>query len=182
MRPTVGEHFMTHRDFNNILKGYIAKSVIFDINSRYGGLNYGIRTIEFYNNEEQIELINNYTAYHSSTLSSSYNAEFVFNSNSNKLGQAFNNGWTSVKTTAPQRLVIVFNNVMTFDKMIVNNYHHYGDLNEIGLKNVKITITTDIITSTTPNTSIQNGVVIFNSIFEQHTAVNEIQDWEVPLL
>lgn len=182
IRPTI-KQFFTSADWEEVFNGYRAKSVVFDINSRYGGTNYGIRTIGFYNKENQIELVDNYTAYQSSTFnSSSYLASFVFNSNSTKIGQAYNNGWASVQTTNPQRLIVVFDDIITFNKMIVNNYHHIGSLSEIGLKNVKITITTDTITSTTPNTSVQNGIVIFDDIFEKHTGINEVQDWEVPLV
>lgn len=182
VRPTI-KQFFTSADWEEVFNGYRAKSVVFDINSRYGGTNYGIRTIGFYNKENQIELVDNYTAYQSSTFnSSSYLASFVFNSNSTKIGQAYNNGWASVQTTNPQRLIVVFDDIITFNKMIVNNYHHIGSLSEIGLKNVKITITTATITSTAPNTSVQNGIVIFDDVFEKHTSINEVQDWEVPLV
>ena len=90
--------------------------------------------------------------------------------------------WTSTKTSSSQRFIVVFNNELTFNKIIVNNYHHVGGLSEIGLKNVKITITDEVITNTTPNEFVTGGRVIFDDVFEQHTAVDEVQDWEVPLI
>lgn len=183
IRPTIKQFFMSSPDWEEKFRGYKAKSVIFDINSRYGGDNYGIRKVEFFDNNTLHTLNNNYEAYHSSTFNINYyQATFVFNSNLTKLGSAFYNSWASVKTGSPQRLIVVFDNELTFNKIIVNNYHNVGDLNSLGLKNVKITITDEVITNTTPNTSIQNGIVIFDDIFEQHTAVNEVQDWEVPLV
>ncbi len=166
-----------------------AKSVILDIADQYDNASYvGLRQIEFFNNNELISLEEgtDFIAYESSKYDTTRWAKFAFDTSTNKIGEASNNAWLSANgSKTNQRIICVFTVPQTFDAVIINNAHGSntvgGSYPDRGAKNVKIYISTDEITSTIYEESITNATLIFNSVFDIHTSVNEVDDQELVL-
>lgn len=161
-----------------------AKSVIFDIADNWGYSEFmGVRSIEFSKNGVIIP-ITGYTSYATSELSSPYNSDMAFDENTSKIDSWFNNQWLSgTNDITNQRLIIVFDIPILFDEIIINNGHASGssEFTPSGIKNTKISISTDAITDITYNNEISNSINIFDGIINQHIAENIADDQSFPV-
>lgn len=151
-----------------------AKSVVFDITNNYGDPSIvGIRSIDFWLNASKASLAptTNFTAYSSSNYNASYVVKNVFDTSKAKTGSALGTSWLA-STATNQRIIIVFNTPLTFNKIAVNNFHDSGSYTTRGAKNVKITVTDSTYTTTTFEENVSGGTVIFEAVFDQHIASN----------
>ena len=165
------------------LIGVAARSIIFDIEDNWGDTSWiGIRELDFYLGDEKI--INlptiNFEAYVTSEHSIDYQCGYAFDTSLSKIGLGSTRAWQTLATTN-QRLICVFNTPTNFDKIRVSNYHSIGDLTTRGVKNAKIYYSTDAITSTVYGEAISNSILIFDSIFNQHVALNQVDEQELVL-
>ncbi len=155
------------------VRTYIVKSVIFDFANNYGGARQAIRAIEFYINGVLLEMIDNFTGY----VTSYYNHEWqssaamAFNTTLSKIGGDSGNAWVA-GSSSNQRLVIVFDSVVEFDTMVIYNAHNSGGGTTQGVKNTKIYISSDEITSVLYNEVVTNSDLIFDGIFPIHASLN----------
>ena len=155
------------------------KSVIFDCVDNGGDANYmRIRSIEFYNDGTKLPLTPTvYTTYATTEISPDNIANFAFDTTLSKLGDTIGTEWSSANLTITnQRLIVVFDSVQTFDKVVINNSHATGGAVTRGVENVKIYTSTDAITSTVYGEAIANSENIFNGYFAQHVASNIVDD------
>jgi len=158
------------------IEGTTARSVIFDIADVWGGASTGIRSIWFYNDDELVVTSDtNADAYATNSNGSGYAAILAFDTSLPKIGAAYDNSWQSIYNS-DQRLIIVFNNTITFDQIIVNNYHDSGTWTNKGAKNVKIYVTPSVYTDTTFEAVVTSGTLLFDDQFTQHPATNIVAD------
>ena len=161
--------------------GYTTKSVIFEFADNWGAPDYlGIRSIDFYDAENNlIDMVKttDFLAYKTNSYSSYY-VENIFETSKAKDGTWNNTQWLSNAITN-QRVVIVFNSVFSFYKIVINNSHSSGTETDTGAKNVKIYISNDAITSTVYNEAIPNSDLIFDGILLEHVN-SDIEDPQVP--
>ena len=158
------------------IEGTTARSVIFDIADVWGGASTGIRSIWFYNDDELVVTSDtNADAYATNSNGSGYAAILAFDTSLPKIGAAYDNSWQSIYSS-DQRLIIVFNNTITFDQIIVNNYHDSGTWTNKGAKNVKIYATPSVYTDTTFEAVVTSGTLLFDDQFTQHPATNIVAD------
>lgn len=162
------------RKFENV------KSVVFDFADNWGSAsNTGVRSIEFYYQGTLLALTTlDFNVYVTSEeVSGNYDAENAFDTTLSKIGAAELTGWASLLASVTnQRLIVVFNTVQTFDRIVINNYHSSGTNLTLGVKNTKIYTSTDSITSTVYNETIANSELIFDGQIAQHVASNVIDD------
>ena len=162
------------RKFSGGIKTYTAKSVILDIADSYGS-NISLRSIEFLYNGVVIPMTTysaDFTTSQTSYASSNYAGYRAVLITASKIGSQYNNEWLATAASM-QRLNIVFTSVQKFDGIKINNSHESGYVVSKGVKNVKIYISTDAITSTVYDSAISNSTKIFDGQFNQHSAINE---------
>jgi hypothetical protein len=157
------------------------KSVVFDIPDYYdGGTFMGIRSIEFKNGGTLIALTeSDFTAYHTSALSEiDTTAAKAFDTTLSKSGlSTTGTSWVSgISETSDQRIIVVFDTEQTFDEIVINNYHTEGTQTNHGVKNVKITASTDSISDTTYNAAISNSTVLNDTIWPEHNLTDGADD------
>ncbi len=144
-----------------------------------------MRSIEFYFEGVLIEVtVDMIEAYATDTHVSSgdYAPINAFVTSLSKVGGASEESWFSSELTSHQRLIVVFNNPITFDEVVINNYHSNGEYTNRGLKTVVITTSTDEITDITYKADIANSTPLTVSNWPEHIAENIIDDqtvWEV---
>lgn len=162
---------------------FTAKSVIFDIADNWGDGSYvGYRSVELkIDGALQNPLSTAMTGYDTSHY---FDPIHAFKSDVSKTGESTTiNGWTSDPgATTNQRTSVVFDDAITFDSIVINNYHHNGGSTTRGAKNVKITISSDSITDATYGATISNSTLIFDGQFDQHVASNTADDQEITLI
>jgi hypothetical protein len=151
-----------------------AKSVILDIADAHGSTQFmGIRSIDFFLAGALVGITTEFTAYATTEYSVDNSASKIFDTSLLKTGSAGGTSWLSeLYTIANQRVIIVFDTLTEFDAVIVNNSHSSGSITNRGARNVVITSSTDAIIDTTYNASITNPTVLFDGIFDEHTAVD----------
>ncbi|MCP3921900.1 MAG: hypothetical protein GY714_04865 [Desulfobacterales bacterium] len=162
------------REFKNV------KSVVFDFADNWGDANHvGIRSIEFYlSGVRYVITVSDFTSYATTedTISNRFK-EHAFNTTLSKTGSSSATQWvSSILSVSNQRLIIVFSNVITFDKIVINNSHLSGGYVNRGAKNIKIYTSTDSITSTIYNAAISNSELIFDGVIAQHPASDTVDD------
>lgn len=153
-----------------------AKSVVFDCADNYGDTSFaGIRSIEFFLAGVKIELsTSDFTAYATTEYSANYSAAKAFDTSLSKVGTQDLTTWmTLTGEDTDQRLIVVFNTAQVFDEIVINNYHASGSATTRGMQHVKITTSTDAITSTVYDEAIANSTVLNDAVWDQHTAINE---------
>jgi len=159
-----------------------AKSVILDITDNYVDATWlSIRSIEFKLNGELIELLDtDFTSYETTAHSSTYYAKNIFDTSLSKTGSNINNSWLATSPNITnQRLICVLNIPITFDSIVVNNAFAKADASIAttrGAKNVRIYTSSDNITSTIYEETISNAYLIFDGVFSEHSAANEVDD------
>ena len=160
---------------------YTAKSVILDIADNRSGANYiTLRSIDFWFEGSKITMLPaDFTAYATTEFSATYAAEQAFDTSLSKIGDYADLEWLCANLTfTNQRLIIVFDTAQTFDSIVVNNGHLSGAWTDRGVKNVKINISTDAITSTVYDEAIANATLIYDGLFDEHAATN-LQDDQI---
>ena len=161
-----------------------AKSVIFDIADNHTDSDFtGIRSVEFYLGDTLLEFEDaDITCYETTKYATSRWAKYAFITGLSKTGGASNTSWLSASgaTRFNQRIICVFNDAQTFDKIVINNEHGSntagGGHTDRGAKNTVITTSTDAISSTVYDSAISNSSVIFDGQITQHVASDVIDD------
>jgi hypothetical protein len=149
-----------------------AKSIILDIADGWGAASLGLRSVEFYLSDVLVETANTGDAT-SSYNYINYDPTFAFDTSLAKIGSVDGTSWVSASgASTNQRLLVYFSTTIEFDKVVINNLHNSGDLTTWGAKNVVITATPDLYTSTVYNASIPSGTVLFEGILDEHVADN----------
>ena len=166
---------------------YTAKSVIFDIANGYGGQPNNVlalRSVEFFFNDVLVEVLSsNAVAYATTQFSISYQYIFPFDTSLSKLGSYVGTEWLSAAASLTnQRLICVFGTEIEFDEIRVNNAHYFATQTTQGIKDTKIYISSDAITSTVYAEAIANSNLIFDGTIDEHTAVDEIDDQVLTLI
>jgi hypothetical protein len=169
------------RYFGTGTLGIIAKSVIFDFADDWGGSSVymAIRSIEFWFAGSMIPVTSGFTAYATSQYSTSYIPSYAFNTSLTKIGTWASTTWISGNfsgSSVEQRLIIVFDSPITFDKIVINNAHHNGGYTDEGVKNTVITSSIDAITDTTYNAEITNPTVLFDGVISKHITSDVADD------
>jgi hypothetical protein len=163
---------------------FTGKSVVFDFANNYGDSNYmRIRSIEFYYQGSKITLTTSNSNFYATT---EYNSNLVADHAFESLGQTGSSEgteWSSnYQAVTNQRLIVVFDSEQTFDSIVVNNAHEYGSEISRGVKDLKITITSDSYINTTYNAVISGTpLTIFDGTVSAHIASNISDDQELAL-
>ena len=155
---------------------HTVKSVIIDVADNHGDTDrMGIRSIDFYYQGSLISLsTSDFIAYATSYAA---HQRFIFDTSLSKIGSATSNGWlTPDGTNTNQRISVAFVATITFDSIIVNNYHHYGGDPTRGANNVNIYVSDSSISSTVYEADTDDYEKIFTGTFDEHSAVNEIDN------
>ncbi len=156
----------------------IARSIAFDISTTWGGAYPLLRGIKFsLAGSEEVLTLSDFTAYASSTWAG-YNPEAVFVS---ALEGAFDCSigrriWSAADGVVNSRIVIVFNGNVELDLIEVNNGHCSGGDTEFGARAVNITSTLSVMTDAVYNAAVNGGIVIGDTEWPIHTALNE-KEW-----
>ncbi len=170
---------------SDAVPGYIAKSLIIDAAQTWGGSTYvmGFRSLELSYDSSVLALTAaDYTADATTDSGVFYAPEMSFDTSLDKDGAAGDNQWFSVGlTNTNQRILVVFNIPQFFDDVIINNSHDSGGETHYGIKNAKIHISTDAITSTVYDEAIDNAQLIFDGEFDQHAASDVADDQTLTL-
>lgn len=142
-----------------------ARSVVFDIHSNHGGNGVGVKQLVFKNNGC---MLSNYgqSAYssHNDTGFEAINAFNLIMDPSIGAGSGYS--WYSSNST-PARLIVVFDEVKSFNEICVINWWVANGAIEMerhkGINELTITITSGILTAgdTTYNQTISNGTIIY---------------------
>jgi hypothetical protein len=160
------------------LPTYTAKSVVLDIATNWGrGTYVELRQMDFYYKGSLITLTqNDFVAYATSNAGSSFLPKYAFDTEGSRIGSRdTNNTWASDGATGNQRLIVVFNTPITFDKIIITNDHHIGTQTDSGCKDVVINISNNVVDNTTYNDIIPYSSKIFDGVFPQHIA-SDVED------
>jgi len=185
IRPTI-KQFFTSENFEEIVSQQPIKSVIIDVYNVYEvQAQVGLRSVEFFNDTTLIPLSTNFSAYAAGISQSEpyYYPKFVFETDLPKTGAGGYNSWaTTSESQGIDRIIIVFDEITQFNRIVINNYHHNGGLVYLDTKDVKIYTSSDAITDTTPKAAISNSTLIFDGTIPQHVEQNVADDWEVPLI
>ena len=160
-----------------------AKSVVLDVADTWGGLWMGLRSVEFLLDGVLIPLVPaDYLATATTFFSDIRSPYTVFDTTDSKVNYPDYSTWISVEGGSNQRIVVVFNTPITFDKIVINNYSLIGAKTDRGIKNTVITTSTDAVTSTVYNSAITNSTEIFTGIIPKHAETNAVEDYTVPIV
>lgn len=155
---------------------YTAKSIILDIADNHGDpSNMGLWSIEFKLAGVLIEVSVANVVCYSTTNIGLHLPEYAFHTGLNKDGHSPYDSWRGSATTN-QRLIGVFSSPITFDEVVINNWHYDGSFTTLGANNVKIYTSSDAITSPVYDEAIANSEVIFNGLFSEHGPINAADD------
>lgn len=154
------------------------RSVVFDFKDNWGNASYmGIRSIEFYWDGRLVD-IGTFVSYSSSTSGVGSSPDHAFNQALPKTGAAENNSWyTTSNITSESRLTIIFDELIDFDDIIINNYHDSGIGQMAGVKNTAINISMDPVSeaiASSYNAVIPDGFKIFDGVIRTHKNYGDI--------
>jgi hypothetical protein len=154
------------------------RSVIVDIADNWGASFMGIRSIWFYKNTNLIELLNDdISAYATTYYGSNYLPSFTFRTDLPRSGTAVGSQWySSVGMSSNQRLIVVADSPIVFDEIRLNNSHVSYSLTNYGVKNIKIYVSSEIITSTVYNEAIPNSTCIFDGQVREWVGGGDFDD------
>ena len=162
---------------------FTAKSVIIDMTNNWSDSNYvGLRSVELYLSGSKVSTpLSALTGY---DTSSSFDPVHAFKNEVVKTGQSLtSNGWTSdPSSTTNQRIVCVFSSPVTFDSIVINNYHHSGGITARGAKDINVYYSTDTITTATYGGVISNSTLIFTGQLHQHAASDIVDNQTLTLI
>jgi hypothetical protein len=161
------------------------KSNIWDIANDHGNPTLmGVRSIEFFLADALVAISAANASFYATTATASNIAEYAFDTSLSKTGTSTGTTWGSASgNPTNQRLIIVFDTPITFDKIIYNNFHHNGtQLLDVGAKDVKVHNSTDAITSTVYDEAIANSELIAETSLLIHTSADVVDDQILPFL
>ena len=162
---------------------FTAKSIIIDMTNNWTDGSYiGLRSVELYLSSSKVSTpLSTLTGY---DTSASFDPIHAFKSEVSKNGSStITNGWTSdAGVIANQRIVCVFSSPITFDSMVINNYHHVGGATTRGAKDINIYYSTDAITTANYGGAISNSALIFTGQLHQHAASDAADDQALTLI
>lgn len=154
---------------------FTAKSIVLDFATNWGHTYTGIRSIDFFLGGELLSIISTDLTGHCTVTTDAPSVAYVFDINRPKIGYFSGSSWRSVGATN-HRIIGVFNTPIYFDKMIVNNWHSEGYWSDIGVKDTKVYISNEEITSVVYGETIISGTLIFDGFISQHIAEDIIED------
>lgn len=148
-----------------------ARSVVFDIADNWGYENVmAVRAIDFILSSVSLGMLPaDYTAY--ATTNDIYAVHAFDTSLSVDGNQTVGIYWPSdggSDNSTNQRLIIVFDSVQNFEEIRAVNSHVYSSFTDMGVRNVKITISDDVITSTVYNEAVPNSTVLNDTEWLEH--------------
>lgn len=152
---------------------FTCKSMILDIADAYNTSNF--MALMFLNMKFESSLISISSADIQSTYGpdiTGYEIDRIFDTSYAQTGP-LSNGWLNNTSSTNIRIICVFTAEETFDEIVIGNGHNSGNATTYGIKNVKITISDDVITDTTYNAAVSNSFVVFDGIFAEHSNVDE---------
>lgn len=162
--------------------GSSLKTIVLDIADNYGSTYLQVRQVDLYNvGVRVLRTPSEYTAY-ATTDSGTLPASLAFDTDL-PLDGSLVNGWSSaVSNQTNQRLICVYDTEPNYDSIVITNTHHLGILTDRGAKNVKIYVTDSVYTDTTYGNPVTGGALVYDSIFDQHSAVDEADSQTLVLL
>ena len=165
-----------YADLTSINSVYNARSIIIDIENNHGDpVNVGLMGIRFARFGNIIDIGipgTDYDAFATTTLEPGTYAPWRAFYNISPLTGTVQN-WMSKNQTTNQRLVCTIGIGINLDEIIFYNYHASGTDTDKGIKNVKVYLSTDIISETVYGQPISNGELIFDGIIDEHSGINE---------
>ncbi len=162
---------------------YTAKSIIIDVADNHGsGEALALRSVEFYLNEVLIALTtSDFATYSTSCIDPDYfGPDNIFDTTLSKIGFSVGTSFGTANLT-DQRVIVVFNSAITFDSIVVNNFHDGGYGIDAGANHTKIYTSTDTITNTAYSADTENYTLIFDGVIAQHLASDAVDDQELSL-
>jgi hypothetical protein len=176
------DDYILYPSTENTLTMY--RSVVIDIADNWGDDRFtNIRSVELYSDGVLFDVESTshgyyFTAYQTSSYTGTFTARFAFATNLSKTGT-----WTSASWMGAQyagrlnnRIICVLSGPTPIDKVVINNGHSNGGDTNIGAKNIVVTISTDVITSTVYGEAITNGTVLFDGELAEHVAADTADD------
>jgi len=161
---------------------FTAKSLIFDFTDQWSGDSsdgMGIRSIDFYlfgvkyeikESQDFYSIASNYDGGSYAPYRAFNNIDLAYD------GSAQYHTWrtyTGLSYITNQRLIIEFNSEITFDEIVINNYHDSGADTDWGVKNSKIYWSDVSVANTNYGEDISDYGLIFDGIISQHSAIDE---------
>ncbi|MCP3924836.1 MAG: hypothetical protein GY714_19840 [Desulfobacterales bacterium] len=156
-----------------------AKSVIFDIAGNYGSTEYiRLRSIEFYKDGTLLPFTEADFVSKSTTSNVDYEAKNLFITGNSKIGADIKNGFRSqMSAVSSQRITVVFNSEIEFDKIVINNGHESRANTDSGAKLIDIQITNVEYDNTTYGAVVTGSVDrVFKSNILQHPETDLADD------
>lgn len=154
------------------------RSISVDIADNWGGIRVGIRSIDFYWDDELVSVLSGYyISYFYQWLSENYNGLYTFRTDVSKTGSAYQRQYLSNNTPGPLRLVLssINDEPMIFNRIVINNSHNYGGEVNQGAKNIKIIASPRQTKSYVYDEAVTEGVVLFDGQIPPHVA-SDIED------
>jgi len=163
---------------------YNTRSVIIDIENNHGdSTNMALMGVRFANFGNIIDIGVpgvDYDAYATSTLEPDPYAPWrIFYYISPLTGTVEN--WMANNQTTNQRVICAIGNGINLDEIIFYNYHASGTDTDKGINNVKIYLSTDIISETTYDQPISNSELVFDGIIEEHSSIDELDGQSITI-
>lgn len=157
---------------------YTAKSVIVDVANNYGRSGAGLRSIEFKLSGASPTVYYYDLEGYGSKYSDTYSvARAFYNVGLSKIGISNYNSWYAAPgVNTNVRISCVFTTEITFDSVVVNNYHSNGASTDGGSKDIKIIITPEVVTSTTYLEAVPSGFLLFDGTLDEHVPSNIVDD------
>ncbi|MCP4159896.1 MAG: hypothetical protein GY760_07480, partial [Deltaproteobacteria bacterium] len=156
-----------------------AKSVIIDIANNYGATDYiKLRSIDFYKDGVLLPFLADDFVSKSTTTNVDYEAKNLFITGNSKIGADIGNGFRSqISAVSSQRITVVFDSEIEFDKVVINNGHESGANTDSGAKLIDIQITNVEYDNTTYGAVVTGAVDrIFKSNILQHPDTDTSDD------
>ncbi len=162
-----------------VVETHTAKSIVIEVADVWGASFLGVRSIEFKLRGELVEITSGDISAHneSSVLGGgTHPIELAFQTDLSKTGQDDPCWHTASGDTTNQWAYIVLDDPIEFDEIIINNHHDSGGDLTKGIKNTKIHITLDTVSSHSYGSVISNGQLIFSGVVRQHRAFDKADD------
>lgn len=158
-------------------------SILFDILTSYDTTYSALRSIDFYLGDDKITNNDTLSTSYGSVLTfPSYSASYVFDTSLTKIDGVSANSWFSPGGGLSWRICCVFNDLITFDGIIINNFHSFGGSTWYGAKDIEIYTTNTAFVSTTVGETVPNGTLIFDGTLPQHVAANTPDEYDLALI
>jgi len=162
---------------------YHAKSVVLDIANNYGWSSAALRSVDFYRNGVLIPIAEGDIAYAYTTSDRSprYRPENAFITALPKTGTHEDTEFWTMGVASNIRLFCVFATPIEFDEMVINNSHDGNGYVDAGAKDIKISITAQVMDASGFGSTIPGGVLIHDGTLNKHV-VGDVEDPQAPTL